>query len=592
MKAIKMLVFILILACIYACGSKPYPHSMQIADSLVASNPDSATVLLEQLEEEIASEPESTQMYYRLLSIKAKDKAYITHTSDSLIKTVVNYYKSKKDKKRLPEAYYYAGRVYRDLGDAPQALDYFQKAIEMSERSTDYDLISLMQSQTGMLFLYQDIYNKALDAFKKAHYYAALSKDSTSMVFTLRDIGRAFTGMNKIDSTLYYYKAAELIAREINDIYLIGIINQEVTNIYTQLGDYSKAKDAIQASLCTNKRYIPAYYSVLADLYYETGKTDSAHYYYTKLLSIGNYSHKQGGYEGLARIARQQGKYAEALNYLDKYLIYTDSLQKQKSAEAVQKVNSLYNYQLREKENNYLKETTQEQKVWLIVLAASIIIILTIIFTISIIYQQRKKQRIITEERQQEKLKEIMDENYHNSQQYIAENEKRIKELKEKAENTEYIRNAMEEELQEAETIVLELTNKLIETKQKIRSLSETVLKDSQIYKDFYHVAGMPNSENISQKTKISQNDWKELISIIDQTYNNFTWRLQSLYPKISEQELRISVLLKISIPPKGIAELTAHSKQSISSSRKKLYEITHNQEGKPNMWDDFIQEF
>ena len=27
----------------------------------------------------------------------------------------------------LPEAYYYAGRVYADLGNAPQALDYYQK---------------------------------------------------------------------------------------------------------------------------------------------------------------------------------------------------------------------------------------------------------------------------------------------------------------------------------------------------------------------------------------------------------------------------------------------------------------------------------
>lgn len=592
MKAIKMLVFILILACIYACGSKPYPHSMQIADSLVASNPDSATVLLEQLEESISSEPESTQMYYRLLSIKAKDKAYITHTSDSLIKTVVNYYKSKKDKKRLPEAYYYAGRVYRDLGDAPQALDYFQKAIEMSERSTDYDLISLMQSQTGMLFLYQDIYSKALDAFKKAHYYAALSKDSTSMVFTLRDIGRAFTGMNKKDSTLYYYKEAEQVAKKIKDTHLISIINQEVANIYTQLGDYQKAQDAIQHSSCTTRGCTPAYYAVLAELYYETDRIDSAQFYYTKLLSIGNYYHRQVAYKRLYKLAQQHGHISEALNYMDKYLLYTDSIQKQKNAEAVQKVSSLYNYQLREKESSRLMKTTQEQKIWLIVLTASIAIITIILFTVSIYNQQRKKEHEIETKRLQEKLKIIANEQYLNSQQYIIENEKRIEELKAKTKKTENKKNQIEKELQEAETVLLELTNKLITTKQKLQVLSEATLKESQIYKDFYHVAKMPNSENISLKTKVNQEDWKELISIINQTYNNFTWRLQSLYPQISEQELRICILLKISIPPKGIAEVTAHSKQSISSSRKKLYEVTHNEVGKPNLWDEFIQKF
>lgn len=592
MRITKLLPFILLLACIYACKSKPYPQIMQLADSLVNYNPDSATILLEHLKERITSEPKNTQMYYWLLTIKAKDKTYITHTSDSLIKTVVEYYEDKKDKKRLPEAYYYAGRVYRDLGDAPQALDYLQKAMETLKESTDYELTSLIQSQMGMLFLYQHIFDKSLDAFKKAHHYAELSKDSASLVFTLRDIGRAFTGMSNADSTLYYYIKAEQIAREINNTYLISIINQEVTNIYTQLGDYTKAQDAIQASLCDTKRYKPADYTVFANLYYETGKIDSAQYYYTKLLSIGNYSHKQGAYKGLAQIARQQGKYAEALNYIDKYLTYTDSIQKQINAEAVQKVNALYNYQLREKENNRLTQTTQKQEVWLIILTTGILFILIIILAVSIIHHQRKKQKAIEVERQQEKLKEIADEQYHNSRQYIAENEKRIEVLKEKAKNAENQKNKMEKELQEAETVLLELTNKVIETKEKIQNLSESALKESQIYKDFHHVAGMPNSEKISQKTKISQEDWKELITIIDQTYNNFTWRLQSLYPQISEQELRICLLLKISIPPKSIAMLTAHSRQSISSSRKKLYETTHNQEGKPKMWDDFISNF
>ncbi len=592
MKTIKTLFLLLLLVSIWACNNKPYPRLMQLADSLVNCNPDSAVTLLKQLKKNITLEPEATQMHYWLLTIKAKDKAYITHTSDSLIKVVVEYYEDKKDKKRLPEAYYYAGRVYRDLEDTPQALDYLQKAVENSKESTDYRLISMIYNQMGMIYLYQYIFDKSLDAFQKAYHYTKQARDSALIVYNLRDIGRAFTGMNNVDSTLYYYQEAERAAREINDTYLIGIINQEVSDIYTQLGEYQNANKAIQTSLCTAKREIPAYSIILADLYYETGKLDSAKYYYTQSLSMGNYYHRQGGYEGLARIARQQGRYAEALNYIDKYLIYTDSIQEQNNVEAVQKVNALYNYQIREKENNRLKEMTQKQRTWIISLVASITIILIIIGTTGIIYRLRKRQKEMQTKRQQEKLKEIADEQYHNSQQYIAENEKRIEELKEKAQNAENQKNEMKKNLQEAEAELLELTNKQIETRQKIQALSETALKESQIYKDFYHVAGMPNSENISEKAKISQEDWKELASIINQTYNNFTWRLQSLYPQISEQELRICLLLKISIPPKGIAELTAHSKQSISSSRKKLYEVTHNQNGRPNMWDDFILNF
>ena len=60
----------------------------------------------------------------------AADKAYMRHTSDTLIRQVVAYYEDGADPWLLPEAYYYAGRVYSDLGDAPQALDYFERAAE------------------------------------------------------------------------------------------------------------------------------------------------------------------------------------------------------------------------------------------------------------------------------------------------------------------------------------------------------------------------------------------------------------------------------------------------------------------------------
>ena len=91
-------------------------------------------------------------MYYRLLCIKANDKAYILHTSDSLILPVLHYYIEKDDERHLPEAYYYAGRVYRDLGDAPQALEYFEKAAEALPEDGGYKLKSKIYSQMGTLF--------------------------------------------------------------------------------------------------------------------------------------------------------------------------------------------------------------------------------------------------------------------------------------------------------------------------------------------------------------------------------------------------------------------------------------------------------
>lgn len=598
MKQIIRVVLLLFLLSLFACKDRPYPRSLIMADSLTYSKPDSAITILKELKEQMNNEPEITQMYYRLLQIRANDNAYIPYSSDSLIKPILNYYQDKKDSTRLPEVYYYAGRIYLDLGDAPQALQYLQKAIEVLKGSSNYRLISKTYQQIGTLYLYQRVSDKALAIFKEAFHYAKLSGDSTLISYNIRSIGRSFVAQASMDSAFYYYKAAKLLAQKMNNKSLVSSIGSEVAGIYEHSKEYEKALATIRDSYISPED--PAQYAILAHLYYEAGKPDSAHYYYAKLLSTGNhydnpdgyYQEKRNCYKGLSDIARQQGKSAEALDYMDKYLIYTDSVQRALDTESIRKTNALYNYQLREKENIRLEAVAQRQKVWIVSLLASIIITLIIAFSASIIYNLRRRQRRIQAKRQQEKLKEIADEQYRSSRQFIAENEERIEKLKQQLQNTESQKNELEENLQEAEKELLELTNRQIETKQKIQVLSETAFKESQVYKDFYHVAKMPNSERISEKEKITKKDWEELATIINRTYNNFTERLRNLYPDISTHELRICMLIKIAIPPMGIARLTAHSKQAITSSRKKLYEKTHNQTGSPDLWDKFIQKF
>ena len=166
MKLHKLLFFSLCLLCLCSCKDHRSPHILSVVDSLTYVHPDSAINLLNSLKAQMNNEPESTQMYYRLLQIKANDKAYIPHTSDSIILPIVEYYEKKRGEGHLMEAYYYAGRVYRDLQDAPHALDYFQRAAQISSGSTDYRLISKIYAQIATLFDYQDIYDESLKMFK------------------------------------------------------------------------------------------------------------------------------------------------------------------------------------------------------------------------------------------------------------------------------------------------------------------------------------------------------------------------------------------------------------------------------------------
>ena len=70
----------------------------------------------------------------------------------------------------------------------------------------------------------------------------------------------------------------------------------------------------------------------------------------------------------------------------------------------------------------------------------------------------------------------------------------------------------------------------------------------------------------------IADEDWKELAEVVNETYTGFTEKLFSLY-NMSDQDYHVSLLIKVRIQPKDIATLTAHSKESIASTRSRLYQ-------------------
>ena len=93
----------------------------------------------------------ASRNYYELLKIKNQDKAYIPQTSDSTITRLVEYYESKGDKKLLPMAYYYAGRIYMDINNVPEALKYLQKVTRTGDHNNQ--LTYKAYSQIGYVFI-------------------------------------------------------------------------------------------------------------------------------------------------------------------------------------------------------------------------------------------------------------------------------------------------------------------------------------------------------------------------------------------------------------------------------------------------------
>ncbi len=90
------------------------------------------------------------------------------------------------------------------------------------------------------------------------------------------------------------------------------------------------------------------------------------------------------------------------------------------------------------------------------------------------------------------------------------------------------------------------------------------------------------------QGNNMGDHDWQQLEQLVNSVYTNFTERLYSLY-NLTSQDYHVSLLIKVRIPPKDIAVLTAHSKESVATTRSRLYQKVFGKKGSSKDWDDFI---
>jgi tetratricopeptide (TPR) repeat protein len=572
MKNLLLIMFSFGISLLISCRSEaPYPEAMQQAERCILQYPDSALHYLALLDSSIQHEPQETRMYYGMLTTKARDKMYMEHTSDSLMKEVVRFYESYGDADKLMEACYYLGSVYRDMKDAPRAITAFQQATKAGENSRQYDVLGRIYGQMGTLFAYQSLYEDAMKSYKKAYTCYLMQKDDEGIVYSLRNQGRMHESLDYPDSAEYYHKVAYKKALEMKDQQIIDDISVELGHVYIDLGKPDSAKIVFLGIIGLKDDAI--YLNGLGMIYQLTSQPDSARFYFLQALQEQRQSQsiylKSAVNKSLAILEAEKGNYYSAFNYAQKSLELRDSIKKITRTEAIGKINALYNYQLTEKQNvRLIKDNKSKNR----------LLMGGTIFTVMVIYAcfryVKKQKRIVRE--QEKRLEDLKNEQYKNSQAYVLENEKEISKL-ELMQQTEG-----DEEKLASQIELLRVANQEILITQNKKYLLEIVLKESDIYQLFHQA---PYRHDIS----IAAENWTELQEMIDKTYNGFTKQIYALYPKISEHELYICYLIKIHIQIRDIAKLLHRSTSAISNSRVRLYKKIYREEGKPELLDKFI---
>lgn len=567
------LLFILFAGLSCQRAEKSYPSAMQRAISLLSARPDSALYYLSQLDSQMADEPEETRVYHRLLTLAAEDKLYVPHTSDSLIREIVRYYEGYGDSDKLMMAYYYQGSVWRDMNDAPRAIDCYHRALEAGRHTRCSDLLISIYSQLGTLLAYQGVYDESLQATRTALALCRQYRDTLSSPFFLRNIGRIWDIRRNKDSVYHYYNAALQQARYNQDSVMIEAVLLELGAISLSFNEVDTAKMLLEKVKHRNdrKRF---FHGILGRIYSREGQRDSARAYFNRALPYAGLRQQVTLHEELARLDYAEGRYAEAFSHASQSMALRDSVTSLTETEEVAKINALYNYHRTEEMNRQLEQRNRRQRGWLygIVSAALLAACATAVWL-----RQKKHEAAL----QRQKIRNLEAEQYRRSEAYRAESRRQLAELEAQLCKAEKDKDTARRELLETRHALLELSAAKDRIEQQERGLLVSQLHRSSVYA-FFHKAA-------HEEVRITAENWQELRAAIDAAYDDFTGRLYSLCPNLSEMELHICWLIKIQLSPKDMAQVVGRSQSAVSMARTRLYKKIHQKEGTTSDFDKFI---
>lgn len=320
-----ILVLLMFLSTIAGCNHRSaIDETMDIADSLMISKPDSALAILESIPSSDIIGKE-TSARYALLKSMAFDKNYIDTTTFTVLQPAIDYYLQNGNPDEKLRTYYYQGRIYQNRGEDAAAMLSFMNASELRKSVKDSLLLGHTLVAQGALYLKQykisefirsnkeaaEIYEAigngvlAINSYSKVinGYILLENKSAADSILNVCNplLKKIPDGNEMIFNTILSY-TVEFGSHEDIKNFLeknkdIVQTNDEMMNIaigYSKIGEYDKAMDML--SLCapfSSTSDSLRFASIKIDILEKQGRYEEAYNMYCNFSAILSNSQKE-----------------------------------------------------------------------------------------------------------------------------------------------------------------------------------------------------------------------------------------------------------------------------------------------------------
>lgn len=536
----RYILFLILIFAVSCSDSNPLLSRLDHIDSIMDANPQAAYDSLCTIKKtQNITSAKNVDMKWRTLMATAQNKLYMQMPTDSAFSEVVAYYDRNGSDNEKMQSRYLLGCIYRDMNDAPKAIECYQQALCYADTTDDncnYNTLFRIYGQMAPLYLDNHLYTEALIAHQKASIYALKAGDIYQYIRGKELTGGDYYAMGDTLQAIAIAKSCiklyednnmhEAAAAALPTIIYSFIVQEKYDSAKIYMHKYEGQGGLFSNDSIEHER---EHYYFIKGLYnIGIENIDSAEYYFRKVIKYG---YLYDGYRGLALVYKKIGEKDSLVKYTELAQQSLEEATENSQSNDVVKVNSEYN-----------PNTKHNDILYVIVLC--MLFIIMVFFFVFVFIQKRFKRK-------------------SDSSTILLCNK------------TNKTPKASDEELN--------IINKDSDNwKEELALTIHLAIEDRDILKHFDELL-------IPQNVKLhpNQNDWTNII-ILMKKYKPKTYDFLTNNMSLSAQELKVCILVVFGYTSGDIAILLQATSQRVSNIKSTLGIKLFNTSGARNFTNKF----
>jgi tetratricopeptide (TPR) repeat protein len=470
----------------------------------------------------------------------------ITHRNIALYNDQNRNETDLKEFNLIGAEYEVLGSVYMDKGNYTLALNETLNALRFFEEVGDKVRKGDALLQLGQIEYKLGNFNASLAYEEEAFAIYRDEDDKVYQSYAANHAGLAAEALGDMQKAEEYQRAAMTLAQEMGVKSVLSTALRDLGRIHAKKGLLNDARTFLEESYKVSESTgiqldIASSLKELAQVDYQSNEFSEALNKMDRVIemteSIGAISILGQSYRERSQIHESLGKYTNAIADLRTYQIINDSIFNSRKSQQIEELKTIYETEkkeaeiaLKEEEINTLNAQAKVNRLTKGLYAGGMASALALSGLLVFGYRQKMKKNKIAREKQEEIYK-----------QEIAHKKKELA----------------------SQTLHLVQKNTFI---QELMDNLENIKNSPEKFKmEFRRIVMLLKKENASDK------DWEVFKTYFAEVHNDFDQKLKTIYPDISEKEIRLAAFLRMNLTTKEIAATLNVLPDSILKSKYRL---------------------